>query len=73
MNETTHNLVPKPSDTVHAELRSLIASNRWRLTAAANVELTRLYWAVGQRLRTEVLGRRKNLAEDLSRATLARW
>ena len=49
-------MVPAPSDTLHAELRSLIASSRQRLAGAVNAELTRLYWAVGQRLRTEVLG-----------------
>jgi hypothetical protein len=56
MNETTHNVVPAPFDTLHAELRSLIASSRQRLAGAVNAELTQLYWSVGQRLRTEVLG-----------------
>ena len=56
MNETTHNVVPAPADSLYAELRSLIASSRQRLAGAVNAELTRLYWAVGQRLRTEVLG-----------------
>ena len=37
-------------------LRSLIASSRQRLAGAVNAELTRLYWAVGHRLHTEVLG-----------------
>jgi predicted nuclease of restriction endonuclease-like (RecB) superfamily len=46
-------LVP---NALHAELRALIASSRQRLAGAVNAELTRLYWAVGQRLRTEVLG-----------------
>lgn len=41
---------------LHAELRALIASSRQRLEGAVNAELTRLYWNVGQRLRTEVLG-----------------
>lgn len=41
---------------LHAELRTLIASSRQRLASAVNAELTRLYWAVGQRLATEVLG-----------------
>lgn len=45
-----------PADRLHAELRALIASSRQRLAGAVNAELTRLYWAVGQRLRTEVLG-----------------
>ena len=56
MVETTHQLVPAPADSLHAELRALIASSRQRLAAAVNAELTRLYWNVGQRLRTEVLG-----------------
>lgn len=41
---------------LHAELRALIASSRQRLAGAVNAELTRLYWTVGQRLGTEVLG-----------------
>jgi predicted nuclease of restriction endonuclease-like (RecB) superfamily len=41
---------------LHAELRALIASSRQRLAGAVNAELTRLYWTVGQRLSTEVLG-----------------
>jgi predicted nuclease of restriction endonuclease-like (RecB) superfamily len=49
-------LVPAPADSLHAELRALIASSRQRLAGAVNAELTRLYWNVGQRLRTEVLG-----------------
>ena len=56
MNETTHGVVPNPADSLHAELRSLIASSRQRLAGAVNAELTRLYWTLGQRLRTEVLG-----------------
>jgi predicted nuclease of restriction endonuclease-like (RecB) superfamily len=43
-------------DALHAELRALIASSRQRLAGAVNAELTRLYWSVGERLRTEVLG-----------------
>lgn len=53
-------VVPTPADgahtALHAELRALIASSRQRLAGAVNAELTRLYWTVGQRLRTEVLG-----------------
>ncbi|MFT4190897.1 MAG: PDDEXK nuclease domain-containing protein [Comamonas sp.] len=41
---------------LYTELRTLIASSRQRLATAVNAELTRLYWAVGQRLNTEVLG-----------------
>ena len=44
------------ADKLHAELRTLIASSRQRLAGEVNAELTRLYWHVGQRLRTEVLG-----------------
>ena len=56
MVETTHQLVPAPADSLHAELRALIASSRQRLAGVVNAELTRLYWAVGERLHTEVLG-----------------
>jgi predicted nuclease of restriction endonuclease-like (RecB) superfamily len=44
------------SNALHAELRALIASSRQRLAGAVNAELTRLYWSVGKRLHTEVLG-----------------
>ena len=44
------------SEALHAELRALIAGSRQRLAGAVNAELTRLYWAVGERLRSEVLG-----------------
>lgn len=46
----------EPSDKLHAELRTLIASSRQRLAGAVNAELTSLYWSVGEHLRTEVLG-----------------
>ena len=36
MNETTNNLVPAPADTLHAELRALIASSRQQPPAAAS-------------------------------------
>lgn len=42
--------------SLHAELRALIASSRQRLAGAVNAELTCLYWTIGQRLDTEVLG-----------------
>ncbi len=54
MIDTTHKLVPAPADSLHAELRALIASSRQRLAGAVNAELTRLYWNVGQRLRRMV-------------------
>lgn len=56
MKDITPGAAPAPSDKLHAELRTLIASSRQRLAGAVNAELTRLYWAVGQRLATEVLG-----------------
>lgn len=49
-------LPAKQADDLHAELRALIASSRQRLAGAVNAELTRLYWTLGQRLSTEVLG-----------------
>ncbi len=50
------NGVASNDDTLHAELRDMIAGSRSRLAATVNSELTRLYWAVGERLRREVLG-----------------
>jgi predicted nuclease of restriction endonuclease-like (RecB) superfamily len=44
-----------PPADLHGELRLLIASSRQRLAGAVNAELTRLYWAVGDRLRAAVL------------------
>ena len=52
---TTLRVSPDPQP-LYAELRVLIASSRQRLASAVNAELTRLYWSVGERLRTEVLG-----------------
>lgn len=45
-----------PLEPLHAELRDLIAASRQRLAATVNAELTLLYWRIGQRLATEVLG-----------------
>jgi isopentenyl diphosphate isomerase/L-lactate dehydrogenase-like FMN-dependent dehydrogenase len=56
MTEMQRGVAPKPADSLHAELRILIASSRQRLAGAVNAELTRLYWSVGKRLHTEVLG-----------------
>jgi predicted nuclease of restriction endonuclease-like (RecB) superfamily len=47
---------PLPLEPLHDELRDLIAANRQRLATAVNAELTLLYWRIGQRLATEVLG-----------------
>lgn len=43
-------------EPLHAELRKLIAASRQRLSAVVNAELSRLYWTVGRRLTSEVLG-----------------
>ena len=56
MNDITAGAAPTAADNLHAELHSLIASSRQRLAGAVNAELTRLYWRVGKRLHTEVLG-----------------
>ena len=56
MTDITPGAAPASSDNLHAELRALIASSRQRLASAVNAELTRLYWSVGKRLHTEVLG-----------------
>ena len=36
--------IGKSADTLHAELRTLIANSRQRLAGAVNAELARLYW-----------------------------
>ncbi len=48
--------LPPAPEALHAELRTLIAASRQRVAGAVNAELTRLYWAVGDRLAREVLG-----------------
>lgn len=45
-----------PLEPLHNELRGLIAASRQRLAATVNAELTQLYWRIGQRLSSEVLG-----------------
>ena len=55
MNPLVSAAADSPPTTLHAELRTLIATSRQRLAGAVNAELTRLYWTVGQRLATEVL------------------
>ncbi|GJI88603.1 MULTISPECIES: PDDEXK nuclease domain-containing protein [Duganella] len=42
-------------ESLHAELRALIASSRQRLSSTVNAELSRLYWTVGRRLSTDLL------------------
>jgi predicted nuclease of restriction endonuclease-like (RecB) superfamily len=49
-------VAPTSANSLHAELRNLIASSSQRLAGAVNAKLTRLYWSVGKRLHTEVLG-----------------
>lgn len=56
MSELTATPAGTPPESLHAELRALIAASRQRLAGAVNAELTRLYWTVGQRLASEVLG-----------------
>ncbi|HEU4622643.1 MAG TPA: DUF1016 N-terminal domain-containing protein [Burkholderiaceae bacterium] len=55
MNELMANPAGTPPESLHAELRALIGASRQRLAGAVNAELTRLYWAVGHRLASEVL------------------
>jgi predicted nuclease of restriction endonuclease-like (RecB) superfamily len=43
-------------ESLHAELRGLIEASRQRLSSTVNAELSHLYWTVGHRLATEVLG-----------------
>ena len=71
MNETTHKVVPAPFDTLHAELRSLIASSRQRQAGAVNAELTGLYGSVGARLRTAQTFAQSEMVATLSRPL--RW
>jgi predicted nuclease of restriction endonuclease-like (RecB) superfamily len=59
MTEMQRGVAPNPADSLHAELRILIASSRQRLAGMVNAELTRLHWSVGKRLHAEVLGDRR--------------
>ncbi|WP_310461808.1 PDDEXK nuclease domain-containing protein [Sphaerotilus sp.] len=52
-------LEPAAPETLHTELRGLIAASQQRVAGAVNVELTRLYWTVGERLGREVLGQQR--------------
>jgi predicted nuclease of restriction endonuclease-like (RecB) superfamily len=45
-----------PSEPLLAELRQLIEQARQSAAAAVNAGLTLMYWRIGQRIRTEVLG-----------------
>ena len=44
------------STALVADVRQLIADARLRAASAVNAELTGLYWQVGQRIHSEVLG-----------------
>ena len=48
--------VPSPGQTLVDDIRGLIASARTHVATTANATLTLLYWRVGQRIRSEVLG-----------------
>ena len=48
--------VPAPGQTLVDDIRGLIASARAHVATTANATLTLLYWRVGQRVRSEVLG-----------------
>lgn len=43
-------------EPLHAELRGLIEASKQRLSSTVNAELSRLYWTLGHRLATQVLG-----------------
>jgi len=49
-------LVPYAPDALVGELRALIEQARGRVARAVNSELVGLYWQIGVRLRTELLG-----------------
>lgn len=58
------------SDTLLADLRTLITQSRERLSATVNAELTLLYWSVGDRLQREVLaGERAAYGQQLMERT----
>lgn len=52
----TDELVPGECDQLVAELRALIETSRGRVAQIVNSEVVQLYWRVGHRLRTEVVG-----------------
>ena len=47
---------PAPDQTLVDDIRNLIASARAHVATTVNSTLTLLYWRVGQRVRSEVLG-----------------
>ena len=48
--------VPAPGQPLVDDIRSLTASARAHVATTVNATLTLLYWRVGQRVRSEVLG-----------------
>ncbi|MYN39560.1 hypothetical protein GTP55_09270 [Duganella sp. FT109W] len=53
--DNSEGVLAKELESLHAELRALIASSRQRLAVTVNAELSQLYWSVGRRLSVEVL------------------
>ena len=50
-------LIAQPDTAVLVtDLQGLIEAARWQVTQAVNVGLTLLYWQIGQRIRSQVLG-----------------
>ncbi|WP_019576551.1 DUF1016 N-terminal domain-containing protein [Curvibacter lanceolatus] len=53
-------------DSLLTDLRNLIDGSRQRAAAAVNIELTLLYWSVGQRIHAHVLvGRRAEYGQEV--------
>lgn len=50
------NTLPAPEPALIADLRQLIDGARLRAAVAVNAELTLLYWRVGRRIHSEILG-----------------
>ena len=63
---------PAPAAPLLADLRRLIESARQAAAQAVNASLTMLYWHIGQRIRTEVLGGQRAGYGDEIVATLSR-
>jgi hypothetical protein len=68
-------LIPDNGSTAAAliaEVRQLIADARLRAASAVNAELSGLYWQVGQRIHSEILGsQRAGYGEEIV-STLSR-
>ncbi len=55
-NQLTKTDALATTDRLLAELRGLIEAARQRVASTVNTELVLLYWRIGARLRTEILG-----------------